>query len=487
MTSKKITKSDLKRIDEYLWEIPQNFREDMRVPARIYADEAILDDALEDLSVEQLANTATLPGIVRHALAMPDVHQGYGFPIGGVAAMELPHGVISPGGIGYDINCGVRLLASRVHKEQLLPHLGTLAEALFRDIPSGVGRGGELKLSRDEMDEVLEKGAVWVVKKGQGIKEDLERTEEHGCMAGASASKVSNRAKERGKDQAGTLGSGNHFLEVQEVVEIYDQKVAEAFGLFLGQITIEIHSGSRGLGHQVCTDGVQALQRAITKYGIKVPDRELVCVPFDSPEGQDYFAAMAAAANYAWANRQRLAHLVRQVFDRVMVGKVPDTFLYQIYDVAHNIAKIEEYIIDGGKKRLLVHRKGATRAFGPGHPELPEVYRPVGQPVLIPGSMGTASYVLVGTREAMESTFGSTCHGAGRVLSRHAAKKEAKGQEVVDTLAKRGIIVKGASLSGIAEEAPEAYKDVDLVVNIVHRAGIARKVAKLVPLAVIKG
>jgi len=485
--STKISKQNLKRIGEVLYEVPKDFREDMRVPARLYGDETILEDALEDLSVEQLVNTATLPGVVRYTLAMPDVHQGYGFPIGGVVATELPHGVISPGGVGYDINCGVRLLVANIHRDELLPHVEAVTNAFFHEVPMGVGRGGDVKLSRDQTDQLLEKGAAWAVKHGYGSQEDLECTEESGAMPGADASKVSNRAKERGKDQVGTLGSGNHFVELQEVTEIYDRAAANTLGLFEGQIAVQVHSGSRGLGHQVCTDYVQLLQRAIAKYGIKIPDRELVCVPFDSPEGRDYFAAMAAAANYAWANRQMLAQRVRQAFDQVLAGKIKDRTLRQIYDVAHNIAKVEEYTIDGRKVKLCVHRKGATRAFGPGRREVPAAYRQIGQPVLIPGSMGTASYVLVGTQEAMETTFGSTCHGAGRVLSRTKARRETRGEEVVQELAKKGIIVRGVSQAGIAEEAPEAYKDIDRVVNVVSQAGLARKVAKLRPLGVIKG
>jgi len=384
-------------------------------------------------------------------------------------------------------NCGVRLLVSNIHRDELLPHAEAVTNAFFRGVPMGVGRGGDVKLSREQMDQILEKGAAWAVKRGYGSQDDLECTEEGGAMPGADASKVSNRAKERGKDQVGTLGSGNHFVELQEVTEIYDRAAADALGLFEGQVAVQVHSGSRGLGHQVCTDYVQLLQRAIARYGIKIPDRELVCVPFDSAEGRDYFAAMAAAANYAWANRQMLAQRVRQAFDQVLAGKLKDRALRQIYDVAHNIAKIEEYVLDGRKVKLCVHRKGATRAFGPGLREVPAAYRQIGQPVLIPGSMGTASYVLVGTNEAMATTFGSTCHGAGRVLSRAKAKRETRGEEVVQELAKKGITVRGVSQAGIAEEAPEAYKDIDRVVNVVSKAGLARKVARLRPLGVIKG
>jgi len=482
-----VDKKDLKRITDYLYEIPKGYREDMRVPARIYADEKLLEATFGDRSLEQLVNTATLPGIVVYALAMPDIHQGYGFTIGGVAATRYPSGVISPGGVGYDINCGVRLLISDQEIEEVKPHISKLIGALYRNVPSGVGKKGAIKLSPSQMDQVLEKGAAWAVKQGYGTQEDLERIEERGAMAGAEARAVSSRAKERGKNQLGTLGSGNHFLEIEEVVEVYDEEVADAFGLFPGQLAVQVHSGSRGLGHQVCTDYVRSLQEAVKKYHIKLPDRELVCAPLDSPEGRDYFAAMAGAANYAWANRQCLTYLTRRTFEEVLAGKVKSWELITVYDVAHNIAKIEEYQVDGQRTRLCVHRKGATRAFGPGHPELPEVYRAVGQPVLVPGDMGTASYVLVGTQEAMKASFGSTCHGAGRVLSRRAAKKKIRGDKLKAELESQGIQVRAGSMPGLAEEAPDAYKDIERVVDVVHRAGLARKVAKLRPLAVMKG
>lgn len=384
-------------------------------------------------------------------------------------------------------NCGVRLLRSNILAEGVKPIMGDIVNALFRGVPSGVGRSGDIRLSRREMDDVLERGSVWAVSQGYGTKDDLEHTEERGGMAGAEARAVSKRAKERGRDQLGTLGSGNHFVEVAEVEEVYDEEVAEAFGLFKGQMAVWVHSGSRGLGHQVCTDYVRDLQKAVAKYGIQLPDRELVCAPFDSPEGRDYFAAMASAANYAWANRQVLAHRVRRILDDVLAGVAKDRELTLVYDVAHNIAKVEEYPIDGQLTKLVIHRKGATRAFGPGMGVLPADYREVGQPVLIPGDMGTASYVLVGTAKAIEKTFGTSCHGAGRVMSRSAAKKKIRGQELVHDLRSQGIIVRGGSMAGLAEEAPEAYKDVDRVVNVVHKAGIARKVARLTPLGVIKG
>lgn len=482
-----VTKSDLVKINQYLYEIPTSFRADMRVPARVYANEELVEMAIEDRALDQLINTTTLPGIVGHALAMPDVHQGYGFSIGGVAATKLPGGVISPGGVGYDINCGVRLLGSNMMREELQPHLDELMTALYREVPSGVGEGGNIKLSAHDMDAILERGAAWAVQKGYGSQEDLERTEAQGSMPGADPSKVSTRARERARTQTGTLGSGNHFLEIDEIVEIYDEKVASAFGLYPGRIAVQIHSGSRALGHQVCTDYVRSLQQALPKYGIRLPDRELVCAPFDSPEGQAYFKAMVCAANYAWANRQVMAHLTRKVFDRVLAGKVRRRELYMVYDVAHNIAKIEEHTVNGARIKVCVHRKGATRSFGPGAPELPAVYREVGQPVLIPGSMGTASYVLVGTQKAMDETFGSTCHGAGRVMSRHAAKRDVRGSELRQELEAQGIVVRAGSMSGLAEEAPSAYKDVDRVIEVVHGAGLSRKVARLVPIGVIKG
>ncbi len=482
-----VNRKDMKRVEEYVYEIPKSFRSDMRVPARLYADEVLLEAALGDRSMEQLINTATLPGVVKYTLAMPDIHQGYGPPIGGVIPLRTSDGVISPGAVGYDINCGVRLLRSNVLAEEVKPIMDDIVQALFRGVPSGVGRGGDVRLSNRQMDEVLEKGSAWAVSQGYGTKDDLEHTEERGALAGAQARAVSPRAKKRGRDQLGTLGSGNHFVEVGEVEEIYEGQIANAFGLFQGQMVAWVHSGSRGLGHQVCTDYVRDLQKAVSKYNIQLPDRELVCAPFDSPEGRDYFAAMACAANYAWANRQVLAHRVRQVLDDVLAGLVKDRELTLVYDVAHNIAKVEEYPVAGKSTKLIIHRKGATRAFGPGMKDLPAGYRDLGQPVLIPGDMGTASYVLVGTTEAMDKTFGTSCHGAGRVMSRRAAKKKIRGSELQQQLAEKGIVVRGGSWKGLAEEAPDAYKDVDRVVNVVHSTGVARKVARLVPLGVIKG
>ncbi|MBC7242194.1 MAG: RtcB family protein [Anaerolineae bacterium] len=482
-----VKKTDLRKIDEYLYEIPKEFRPDMRVPARLYADEAILEDALGDRSIEQLVNTATLPGVVRYTLAMPDIHQGYGPPIGGVIATRHPDGIISPGATGYDINCGVRVLVSNITADELRPHLEKLVNALFQNIPSGVGKGGAIRLNTKELDEVMVRGAAFAVERGYGSREDLERTEERGALAGADPAAVSRHARERGSPQLGTLGSGNHFIEVSVVEEVYDPEVADAWGLFPGQIAVWIHSGSRGLGHQVCSDYVRDFQKAVQKYNISLPDRELVCAPFNSPEGQAYFGAMASAANYAWANRQVMAELVRRTFEQVLAGKVSDWHLRQIYDVAHNIVKIEEHDVDGKRMKLIVHRKGATRAFGPGHPVLPPAYRDTGQPVLIPGDMGTGSYLLVGTEKAMRDAFGTTCHGAGRVWSRAQAKKSIRGEELIQQLRQKGIIVRAGSMAGLAEEAPDAYKDVDRVVNVVHKAGLARKVARFRPLGVIKG
>jgi tRNA-splicing ligase RtcB len=478
---------DLRRINPYLYEIPLSFRADMRVPARFYADETLLGNIANDRSLEQLINTATLPGVVKHVLAMPDMHQGYGFPIGGVAATALPDGVISPGGVGYDINCGVRLLASRLSLEEIKPHLDRVATTLYANCPSGVGRGGHVKLKAGELDQVMENGARWAVQRGFGSATDLEHTEEEGCLAGADARRVSARARDRGKDQIGTLGAGNHFIEVDAIDRVVDEAAARSIGLFAGQVVVQIHCGSRGLGHQVCTDYVNLFQKAIRKYGIDLPDRELVCAPFSSPEGQDYLAAMKAAANYAFANRQVLAHHIRRAFEQALAGKVNPHHLFQIYDIAHNMAKVESHPVGERMAALCVHRKGATRAFGPGSDVLPPVYRDIGQSVLVPGSMGTSSWVLVGTEGGMSQTFGSTCHGAGRTMSRHQAKRAVQGPALRRDLEAGGIRVRAGSMAGLAEEAPAAYKDVDRVVEVVHGAGLARRVARLVPLAVVKG
>jgi tRNA-splicing ligase RtcB len=480
-------KKDFKRVEKYIWELPEDFRDDMRVPARLFGDAELFDAAFGDRTVEQLTNTATLPGIVEYAMAMPDFHQGYGFPIGGVAAMRMDGGVISPGGVGYDINCGVRLLGTYLEREEVAPYLQDLTATLYHTCPSGVGGKGRERVSERELDELVTQGARWALKRGLARQEDVAHTEEGGCLPGADPSQLSARAKERGRPQVGSLGAGNHFLEIDVVEDIYDPEVADVFGLFEGQIAVQIHCGSRGFGHQVCDDYVKSLQSAVRKYNITLPDRELVCAPLDSPEGRAYYGAMACAVNYAFVNRQVLAAGVREAFERVLAGKVQDFDLFQVYDVCHNIAKFEEHEVGGRQMRLCVHRKGATRAFGPGRAEVPADYRDVGQPVLVPGSMGTESYVLVGTQKAMALTFGSTCHGAGRVMSRTKARKKIYGAELKKELEGEGIVIRAGSNRGLAEEAPAAYKDVSRVVEVVHGLGIARKVARLRPLGVIKG
>ena len=463
-----------------VYEVPASARDDMRVPARFFADEELWSQIRNDRSVEQLMNVATLPGISECAYAMPDVHQGYGFPVGGVAAFRTSDGVISPGGVGYDINCGVRLLASELTVADLRGKLEDLVHNVSRSVPSGTGRGGELRLTDHELDRVFVEGCGYLVERGLALPEDIDATESGGSLPQADPAQVSQRARQRGSTQLGTLGSGNHFVEIQTVEQVFDTAAAEVLGLETGRITVLIHTGSRGLGHQVCTDYVREMDRVMPKYGIELPDRELACAPFDSPEGRAYFGAMCAAANFAWSNRQTITHIVRGVFERAFgdAGR-----LRLVYDVAHNIAKVEEY----GGEQFCVHRKGATRAFGPNNPEIPEIYRSVGQPVFIPGSMGTASWVLVGAEGAMTESFGSTCHGAGRRMSRRAAKRVAQGHEVRRELAKKGIVVRCHSNSELAEEAPHAYKDVDRVVDVVDRMGLARKVARLKPIGVIKG
>lgn len=478
---------DLTQINPYLWEIPRSYRSDMRVPARIYASRALIEQAVTDRSIEQLVNATTLPGIVGHAIAMPDVHQGYGFPVGGVAATALPGGVISPGAIGYDINCGVRLLATDLDYKTLEPWLNDLATVLYRTCPSGVGEGDQFRLSPQEMDDVLRNGALWCLEHGLATEEDIEHAEANGRLPLADPRQVSQAAKDRGRNQLGTLGSGNHFLEIDRVTALFADDAAAAFGLHPDQIVVLIHCGSRGLGHQVCTDHVRGFQQAVTRYKIELPDRELVCAPLNSPEGEAYVGAMQAAANYAFANRQVLAALVRQSFAEVLAGSGLPAGLRQVYDVAHNIGKIETHVIGGRRQEVCVHRKGATRAFPPGHAEIPSAYQEVGQPVLVPGSMGTASYVLAGTADAMEQTFGSSCHGAGRLMSRTAAKKMVRGETLKQELNRQGIRVRAGSMAGLAEEAPAAYKPVEAVIETVEGAGIARAVARLEPVAVIKG
>ncbi len=478
---------DLNKISDYEWEIPRSFRPDMRVPVRLFATRRMLEDVLKDKSLDQAVNAATLPGLVGHVIVMPDMHQGYGFPIGGVAATRLPDGVISPGGIGYDINCGVRLLGSQISLDAARPHLDTLATALNTYCPSGVGEGGAVHTSESELIAVCRQGARWALKQGFASEADLRRTEESGCVEGADPDKVSVRARQRGRPQLGSLGAGNHFIEIDLVEQIFDSQGASVMGLAEGMLAVQIHCGSRGFGHQICTDYVEEFQEAVRRYGIHLVDRELVCAPLNSPEGQDYLGAMRCAANYAFANRQILAHNARKAFEYVLAGKVKDWHLHQVYDICHNMGKIETHIIDGKRMQLCVHRKGATRAFGPDAEELPDEYKPIGQPVLVPGSMGTASWVLVGTAASMEQSFGSSCHGAGRLMSRHEAKRNVRGEKLRQDLESEGIHIRAGSMSGLAEEAPQAYKDVDQVVGAVVGAGIARKVARLRPLAVIKG
>jgi len=478
------SKKDLIKITDYLWEIPKSFRADMKVPARIYVSEKMLEGVFRDESIPQLINGCTLPGIIKYGIAMPDCHEGYSVPIGFVGAIRTSDGIISPGACGFDINCGMKLLKSEYTEKEVKPYLDKLATEIQKEVPSGLGRGRQIKLSIKQIDKILEGGVPYLVEKGYGEKEDIENCEANGRLDWTDALAVSNYAKNRGRDQVGTLGSGNHFLELQKVAEVFDENVARRFGLFKDQIVIMVHCGSRGLGHQVCTDYLRTMIPAMQRYEIKVPDREFACVPFNSSEGQRYFAAMASAANYAWANRQMIAHFIRKAWKSVLGEKASP--LVALYDVAHNIIKKEKYIIDGKETEVAVHRKGATRAFPPGHLEIPGQYRQVGQPVLIPGSMGTASYVLHGTKDA-EEAFYSTNHGAGRTMSRHAATRMLSGQEVVKRLEAKGIIVKCYSWRGIAEEAPEAYKNIDEIVEVVHQAGLSKKVAKLVPLAVIKG
>jgi tRNA-splicing ligase RtcB len=481
-------KGTLEKIDNWRWRIPREYKKEMRVPGIIYVSAEMLDKVREDMAPEQVANVATLPGILKYSLAMPDIHWGYGFAIGGVAAFSLKEGVISPGGVGYDINCGVRLLRTNLKRSDISEKvLEELVRAIFYNVPSGVGSTGKIRISQSEVKEVLYKGARWALEKGFGNEMDLAFTEENGEMKGADPEKVSRRALERGAPQLGTLGAGNHFLEIQEIEEIYDPEAAKVFNIEKGMITVMIHTGSRGLGYQICDDNVRELGKAVQKYGISLPDRQLACAPIESPEGKAYFAAMVCAANYAWANRQCITHWVREAFSQVLKKKVEEIGLELIYDVAHNIAKFEEHIVNGERKTVCVHRKGATRAFPPGHPALPEKYKPIGQPVIIPGDMGTNSYLLLGTQKAFAETFGSTCHGAGRVWSRTKALEETRHRNIAQELKAKGILVMAASKEVLREEVPDAYKDVNLVVEVCHNAGISKKVCRMRPLGVVKG
>ncbi len=476
---------ELNKISDYLWEMPR--QGGMRVPARLYASEPMLKEILSDDAPQQAANVAHMPGIVKASMAMPDIHWGYGFPIGGVAAFDTDDGVISPGGVGYDINCGVRLMASALTRDEVEPHAERLVDELFRRVPTGVGSSGAMRVSQQELRQVLTKGAAWIAEQGMSAHDDLTFVEENGRIDGADPNAVSNRALERGTDQIGTLGSGNHFLEFGYVAEVYNDHAARAMGLREDQVTVIIHSGSRGFGYQVCDDALSKMGSAMNKYGIDLPDRQLACAPIDSPEGQQYLRGMHCAINYAFANRQAMAHNTRLAFERALDASPRDVGLETVYEVAHNIAKFETHQVDGREQELCVHRKGATRAFPAGHPEVPEAYQSVGQPVLIPGDMGRYSYVLVGTDRAMDETFGSTCHGAGRSMSRRQARKTAGNRNITAELANEGIIVRGESSRTVREEISEAYKDVADVVDAVEGAGISKKVAQLRPLGCIKG
>ena len=488
MTESRSYQGPLEPAGECRWRIPKSYKRGMRVDGIIYADDRLIQEIRKDNAAEQVANVACLPGIQRASLAMPDIHWGYGFPIGGVAATDPEEGgVVSPGGVGYDINCGVRLLRSDLARDQVEPKVKQLVDQIFRDVPCGVGIGGAIKFSSADMRRVMTEGAGFIVERGYGWPEDLDHTEAGGALDGADPDAVSKRAVERGNDQVGTLGAGNHFLEVQVVDEIYDAKAAEAFGVAAGTVALLIHSGSRGFGHQICDDYLKLMRGAAAKYGFELPDPQLCCAPVESDEGRRYLGAMRAAANYAWANRQLLMHLVRGAVAKVFGSTARDLGLRLVYDVAHNIAKIETHMVDGCSKPLCVHRKGATRAFPAGHPELPADYREVGQPVLIPGDMGRYSFLLVGEPAAMDETFGSVCHGAGRRMSRTQAARGVRGEEVRDRLAARGIVARSRSWKGLAEEHSDAYKDVADVVAVVERAGLARRVCRMRPLGVIKG
>ena len=477
---------ELKRIHDYLWEIPRTGG--MRVPGRIYASQSIIDEIRDDPCLEQVANVAHLPGIAGYSLAMPDIHWGYGFPIGGVAGIDAEEGVISPGGVGYDINCGVRLISTKLTYAEVANRADALADALFAAIPAGLGSEGAIPtLDVAEMRRLVRDGVEWSLRQGYATRADIDHTEENGRLAMADPDALSAEAYARGRRQLGTLGSGNHFLELGRVDEVYLPKEAERLGLTAGNVTIIIHSGSRGLGHQTCDDYLRTIGKAMDRYAIRLPDRQLACAPILSQEGQAYLSAMAAAANFAWCNRQMMTHLVRGAFMETLGLSERDLGLTLVYDVCHNIAKFEDHVVDGRRRRLCVHRKGATRAFGPGHPSLPEAVRAIGQPVLIPGDMGRYSFVLIGTEGAMRETFGSTCHGAGRLMSRTRAKKEARGRDLIGELKAAGVTIRYQGRATVAEEMPEAYKDVADVVAVMEAAGVSKRVARLKPFAVIKG
>ncbi len=487
----------LNKINDYKFEIPKSYKSEMNTNGIIYITETMLNSVRKDMAPEQVANVATLPGILGNSLAMPDIHWGYGFPIGGVAAMDADEGIISPGGVGYDINCGVRLLRTNLTFDDIKLQYKDIVDAMFYNVPSGLGSKGKVHINLSQLDNVLQNGAGWAVENGFGWSDDLEYLEERGCMDGAEPSLISHKAKQHGLPQLGSLGAGNHFLELQKVDKIYDKKAAEMLGITSeNQIMVMIHTGSRGCGYQICDDQIRDLGRFFQKdgnqfsskeFGIKLLDRQLVCAPINSKPGINYFKAMKCAANYAWTNRQMITHWIRESFEQVLKSSPEDFGLEIIYDVAHNIAKAEEHNIDGKKRKVYVHRKGATRAFGPGNEALPKQYRDLGQPVLIPGDMGSASYVLLGTKTAMDETFGSTCHGAGRVMSRHAAISQFRADDIIRNLSEKGIYVKASTRKVVAEEAPGAYKDVDSVVDTTHGAGISLKIARMKPIGVVKG
>lgn len=479
----------IRRLDKYIWEIPKDSQPGMRVPGRIYADDALIEKMRTDATLQQCANVATLPGLYNWAITMPDGHEGYGFPIGGVAASDYDEGVVSPGGVGFDINCGVRLIRTNLTENDVRPVLGKLLDTMFVNIPSGLGSRGKVgRLSPSDLEKVTTEGVGWAVAHGYGWAEDQKHCEENGCMETANPDKVSSVAKQRGSPQLGSLGSGNHFLEIEKVDKIFEPPVAEKLGIRKeGQVLVLVHTGSRGFGYQVCSDYLRVMDHAMHKYDIKLPDRQLACAPAKSREIEDYVGAMSAAANFAWSNRQMITHWTRESFEKTFGKSADQLDMALIYDVAHNIAKIEDHVVDGGTKKMYVHRKGATRAFPPGHSAIPPEYRDIGQPVLIPGSMGTASWVLIGTAKSMELSFGSTAHGAGRFMSRAAAKRRNPARAVEDLLSKKGIMIRAENFGTVSEEAPEAYKNVDIVAEVSHQLGIGTKVARLVPIGVTKG
>jgi tRNA-splicing ligase RtcB len=482
-------KQILQKLDDRRWLLPQDYKPGMRVPGLIFASEEMMDVIGQDQAIEQVANVAFLPGIVKYSMAMPDIHWGYGFPIGGVAAMRVDDGVVSPGGVGFDINCGTRVLRSNLTEDEVRPHLKSLVDQIFRDIPAGVGGAGLVRVSVKEIDDVLVKGARWALEKGYAWPEDVEAIESRGAVPGADPEKVSRKAKERGGPQLGTIGSGNHFLELQVVDEVYDEEKADVMGIMgPGQVVVFVHCGSRGLGHQTCQDYLDVMEQASARYGIHLPDKQLACAPIRSKEGEDYIGAMTAAANFAFCNRQLITHWTRQAFQKVLGRDARDDLgMHLVYDVAHNIAKIERHRVNSHELEVCVHRKGATRAFPPGHPDVPPKYQKIGQPVLVPGDMGRYSYISVGTKQAMTETWGSTCHGAGRVRSRGEAKRVLKGVDVAQRLLERGIYVRAQNRALLAEEASEAYKDVAQVIDVLDEAGIAKKVCRMRPIGVVKG